>query len=123
MTTAGSHPRVDVVIPCYNEVSVLSESVERTLELFYRNPQYDWRLVIADNGSNDGTSELARELEIKHKQVSSIVLTVKGRGIALREAWLKSDASVVSYMDVDLSTDLEHLPALIKMVADGDHDV
>ncbi len=121
--TAERRPTVDVVIPCYNEVAALGGSVERTLELFARHGRYDWRLVIADNGSNDGTSALARELEGEHELVRALVLTVKGRGIALREAWLGSEADVVSYMDVDLSTDLEQLPELIGMVAEGGYDV
>lgn len=123
MTAERPRPTVDVVIPCYNEVSVLRASVERTLELFEEQPRYDWRLVIADNGSNDGTSELARDLEGEHERVRALVLTVKGRGIALREAWLGSDADVVAYMDVDLSTDLGHLPDLVGMVAEGGYDV
>ena len=116
-------PRVDVVIPVYNEVKVLEQSALTTLALFDQNPQYDWRLVIADNGSNDGTSELARELEARDPRVKALVLTVKGRGLALREAWLASDAAVVSYMDVDLSTDIAHLPELIAMVAERGCDV
>ncbi len=117
-------PRVDVVIPVYNEVSVLAQSVARTLDLFAAHRQYDWRLVIADNGSNDGTSELARELEAANPgQLKALILTIKGRGLALKEAWSTSDAAVVSYMDVDLSTNLEHLPQLIEMVASGSCDV
>lgn len=115
--------RVDVVIPCYNEVKVLEQSVMTTLQLFDQNPQYDWRLVIADNGSNDGTSELARELDARFERVKALVLEVKGRGLALREAWLTSDAEVVSYMDVDLSTDIRHLPELVAMVAERGCDV
>ena len=116
-------PRVDVVIPVYNEVKVLEQSVKTTLELFEKNPQYDWRVVIADNGSNDGTSELARSLDERFERVKALVLEVKGRGLALREAWLTSDAEVVSYMDVDLSTDIAHLPELVAMVAEGGCDV
>jgi glycosyltransferase involved in cell wall biosynthesis len=116
-------PRVDVVIPVYNEVKVLEQSVTTTLALFDQNPQYDWRIVIADNGSNDGTTELARSLEARDPRVRALVLEVKGRGLALREAWLSSDADVVSYMDVDLSTDIRHLPELIAMVADRGCDV
>jgi glycosyltransferase involved in cell wall biosynthesis len=116
-------PRVDVVIPCYNEVTVLEQSVLTTLALFEQNPQYDWRVVIADNGSNDGTSELARDLDAKHERVKALVLEVKGRGLALREAWLTSDADVVSYMDVDLSTDINHLPELVAMVAERGCDL
>ena len=116
--------RVDVVIPVYNEFSVLAASVERTLRLFAAHPEFAWRLVIADNGSNDGTSELARQLEADNPgQVSALILTIKGRGLALREAWTSSQAAIVSYMDVDLSTDLEHLPALIGMIANGSCDV
>lgn len=116
-------PRVDVVIPVYNEAKVLEQSSLTTLALFDQNPQYDWRLVIADNGSNDGTSELARELEARDPRMKALVLTVKGRGLALREAWLSSDADIVSYMDVDLSTDIAHLPELIAMVAERGCDV
>lgn len=115
--------RVDVVIPCYNEVKVLEQSVLTTLALFDQNPQYDWRLVIADNGSKDGTSQLARDLDARFERVKALVLEVKGRGLALKEAWLTSDADVVSYMDVDLSTDIHHLPELIAMVAERGCDV
>jgi glycosyltransferase involved in cell wall biosynthesis len=111
-------PTVDVVIPCYNEVAVLEGSVLRSLQLFDANPQYQWRLVVADNGSNDGTSELARRLESEHPgRVKALVLTIKGRGLALKEAWTTSEADIVAYMDVDLSTDIEHLPRLIDMIA------
>ena len=123
VTGEGRRPTVDVVIPCYNEVAALRGSVERTLELFGREGRYDWRLVIADNGSDDGTDALARSLEREHGPVRALTLTVKGRGFALREAWLGSDADVVAYMDVDLSTDLEQLPTLIGMVAEGGYDV
>jgi glycosyltransferase involved in cell wall biosynthesis len=116
-------PRIDVVIPCYNEVAVLRWSVETTLALFARHPYYDWRVVIADNGSNDGTGQLARELDDEYEQVKALVLDIKGRGLALKEAWTKSDADVVAYMDVDLSTDIEHLPELVRRVVDGDCDI
>lgn len=115
--------RVDVVLPCYNEAPVLRASVERALACFAEHPRFDWRLVIADNGSTDGSADLARALDAEHGPVHALVLPVKGRGLALREAWLASDAAVVSYMDVDLSTDLAHLPELIAMVADGTCDV
>jgi glycosyltransferase involved in cell wall biosynthesis len=121
--TEPPRTRVDVVIPCYNEVTVLRESVETTVALFARNPRFDWRLVIADNGSKDGTGELARSLEDSYEQVQALVLTIKGRGLALKEAWTQSNADIVAYMDVDLSTDIEHLPRLVEMVVDEACDI
>ncbi|MBE7518764.1 MAG: glycosyltransferase family 2 protein [Thermoflexaceae bacterium] len=124
MTAEAARKRVDVVIPCYNEVAVLRGSVERTLAFLDGHPQYDWRIVIADNGSTDGTGDLARALEQEFPgRVHAELLTIKGRGLALKQAWTASDAGIVSYMDVDLSTDIEHLPRLIAMVAEDGCDV
>lgn len=121
--TATQRPRVDVVIPCLNEVAVIRQSVERTREAFARHPRYDWRVVIADNGSNDGTGALATELQESYPDVRAVLLSIRGRGLALREAWTRSDADVVAYMDADLSTDLEHLPQLIDLVVEKGCDV
>lgn len=121
--SAPARPTVDVVIPVYNEVTVLRQSVERTLQLFDANPAYDWHVVIADNGSKDGTGALAEELAREDPRVRALLLTIKGRGIALREAWLTSTAQAVAYMDVDLSTDIEHLPKLISMILEDQCDV
>lgn len=116
-------PRVDVVIPCLNEVKVIRDSVQKTLACFDANPQYQWRVIIADNGSTDGTSELARQMETEDPRVKALVLAIRGRGLALKEAWTTSDSDIVSYMDADLSTDLAHLPKLIEMVASGSCEV
>lgn len=116
-------PRVDVVIPCLDEVQVLRQSVETTVRLFAEHPEFEWRLIIADNGSTDGTTELATRLTEEYPQVAAIFLPVRGRGLALKQAWLDSDSDIVAYMDVDLSTDIRHLPVLIGMVASGGCDI
>jgi glycosyltransferase involved in cell wall biosynthesis len=107
----------------YNEVTVLRQSVERTLQLFDANPQFDWHCVIADNGSKDGTGALAQTLAAEDPRVRALLLTIKGRGIALKHAWTTSTADAVAYMDVDLSTDIEHLPRLIAMIVEDECDV
>lgn len=115
---------VDLVIPCYNEAHVLAGSVDRTLAFLDTHPEHQWRIVIADNASTDRTLEVARELESIHPgRVVALHIPVKGRGLALRSAWITSDADICAYMDVDLATDLQHLPALIDPLAAGEADL
>ena len=115
---------IDLVIPCYNEEHVLAGSVERLLAWCDGHPEHTWRVVVANNASTDRTLEVAQELEQRHPgRVVAQHIPVKGRGIALRITWLTSDADVMAYMDVDLSTDIDHIPALVDPIARGEIDL
>jgi glycosyltransferase involved in cell wall biosynthesis len=115
--------RLDVVIPVYNEERTLPGSVARLRAFLEANCPYDWRIIVADNASTDRTLAIAGELAGGDGRVSAIHLDQKGRGRALRRAWLESDADVVAYMDVDLSTGLDALPALIDRLVHDGYDV
>ncbi len=111
---------LDVIIPCLNEERALPESVCRLHEFMSCNMgEYSWNIVVADNGSTDGTLEEAARLADRFAEVRYISLDQRGRGRALRRAWTESVADVMVYMDVDLSTDLAHLPELVSAVAAG----
>jgi glycosyltransferase involved in cell wall biosynthesis len=113
-TAPAARAAVEIVIPVYNEERVLAQSV-RTLHSYVRaNYTFPFRITIADNASTDGTFVLAESLCREFDEVDAIHLEEKGRGRALRAAWNRSDADVVAYMDVDLSTDLSALPALLE---------
>ena len=116
--------KLDVVLPGLNEESGLENTVETLSAFMYeRMDGYDWRIVIADNGSTDGTQEIGRRLAAGRERVEYLRLEQRGRGRALKYAWTQSDADVVAYMDMDLSTDLEYLPALVGAVAEDGKDV
>ncbi len=119
----GLKPLVEVVLPAYNEEEDLPRSVETLVAFLRGQPQYAWRVLVADNASTDGTLATAQALAETHSEVEVFHLQQKGRGRALRAAWLRSDADAVCYMDVDLSTDLEALPHLITAVLHGGYDV
>ena len=121
---AAADITVDIVIPVLNEAHVLEDSVE-TVRRFLRHNDfpYRWRVLIVDNGSKDGTLEIANDLSERYPEVHSLHLLQKGRGRALRNAWLQSRADVVCYMDVDLSTDLKHLKALVDAIAVEGFDI
>ncbi|MDA0797097.1 MAG: glycosyltransferase family 2 protein [Chloroflexi bacterium] len=115
---------VDVVIPVLNEEHSLPRCIEQLRDSLSTSlPQHQCRIVVADNGSTDGTLDVAKAEASAHPaQVAYVHLDVRGRGRALRKAWLESDADVVSYMDVDLSTGLDAFPAMVNgIVEDGYH--
>lgn len=110
---------VDVVIPVYNEEKDLPRSVAVLWDFLNEHLPYQWQIVIADNGSTDKTLTVAQALSQQYPGVAYVHLDQKGRGRALRKAWLESKADVVSYMDVDLSTKLDAFPKLIKALDEG----
>jgi glycosyltransferase involved in cell wall biosynthesis len=113
---------VDIVIPVLNEAHVLRKSVETVLN-FCARLRYRWQLVIVDNGSTDGTQAVANALMVQYSEVKFIHMTQRGRGRALRNAWLQSKADIVCYMDVDLSTGLDHVPQLLDAIAHEGYDL
>jgi glycosyltransferase involved in cell wall biosynthesis len=117
----GRMPRVDVVIPVYNEERDLPRAIT-TLQRHLDGWQYEWRLVIADNASTDRTQEVGQELAADPR-VEYVRIPRKGRGGALRQVWLASGADVVAYMDVDLSTGLDALTPLIDAITKEGYDL
>ena len=110
---------VDVVIPVYNEEDALPVSIPRLCIFLRDNLPNAWRVTIADNASVDGTRAVSEELCRAFPAVHYLHLPEKGRGRALRTAWLGSECDIVSYMDVDLSTDLSHFPQLVRELESG----
>jgi putative flippase GtrA len=116
-------PTVDIVVPVYNEAGVLEASIERLHNYLSEQFPFEWRITIADNASTDGTWAIARSLADELTNVVAFHLDEKGRGRALRAAWSRSDAAVVAYMDVDLSTGLDALLPLVAPLVSGHSDV
>lgn len=112
---------VEIVIPVYNEEAALPGSIERLTRFLSDNLDNPWRITIADNASVDGTREVCQSLSRNYGHVDYFYLPQKGRGRALRATWLSSDADILSYMDVDLSTDLSHFPQLVEALESGHH--
>ena len=115
---------LDVVIPGLNEEAGLANTVATLSEFMSENmARYDWRIVIADNGSTDATPEIGRRLASERERVEYLRLEQRGRGRALKYAWTQSSADVVAYMDMDLSTDLSALPPLVDAILNGGAEV
>jgi putative flippase GtrA len=114
---------VDVVVPVYNEQRALRGCVDVLMSYLDERFPFQWTITIVDNASTDGTLQIADELAERIDQVRVLHLDEKGRGRALRTAWQWSDADVVAYMDVDLSTGLDALLPLVAPLINGHSDI
>ena len=120
---ATASPTVEVVIPVYNEAQVLEASIRRLHAYLSAGFPFSWRVTVADNASSDATLAVAEALAAELPGVSVVHVDRKGRGLALRTAWMASDAAVVAYMDVDLSTGLDALLPLVAPLVSGHSDL
>jgi glycosyltransferase involved in cell wall biosynthesis len=116
-------PLINIVIPVYNEERDLGPSVRRLHAYLSTQFPFPSAITIADNASKDTTLAVAESLAKELPRVRVVHLDAKGRGRALRAAWLQSDAQIVAYMDVDLSTDLNALLPLVAPLVSGHSDL
>jgi putative flippase GtrA len=116
-------PAVEVVVPVYDEVETLTASIRRLHDYVTQAFPFSTRITIADNGSTDGTWEAALALAADLPGVHAVRLGARGRGRALHAVWSGSDARVLAYMDVDLSTDLSALLPLVAPLLSGHSDL
>lgn len=111
--------RVLIAIPVLNEERVLRATVETIRAFTAKLPGHSFTIVIADNGSADGTERISRELAAAHPDVRYLRLSARGKGLAVREAWSAADADAYVFMDADLATDIAALPALLSRIEAG----
>ncbi|MFC9173743.1 glycosyltransferase [Streptomyces sp. NPDC057107] len=121
--TPSPAPVLDVVVPVHNEETDLRPCVLRLHDHLSRTFPYAFRITVADNASTDTTPAVAARLAAELRGVRYVRLEEKGRGRALRTAWTDSDAPVLAYMDVDLSTDLNAFLPLVAPLISGHSDL
>ena len=115
--------QVDIVVPVRNEERDLAPSVRRLVGYLRESFPFSARITIADNGSTDATWAIARHLARELPEVRVVHMELPGRGRALRAIWSQSEAEVLAYMDVDLSTDLNALLPLVAPLLSGHSDL
>lgn len=116
-------PALDVVVPVFNEEAGLESCLRRLHAHLTAEFPYRFRMTVADNASTDGTLLVAERVAAELPGIAVVHLAAKGRGRALRAVWSASDAPVLAYMDVDLSTDLAALAPLVAPLLSGHSDL
>lgn len=116
---------VDVTIPVLNEEADLERNVLKLREFHvetFSDPSRI-KIVIADNGSTDGTRAIGERMAATEEWLQYIRLEKRGVGMALKKSWEASEADIVGYMDLDLATDISHFPTAIRALTEQGYDV
>jgi glycosyltransferase involved in cell wall biosynthesis len=112
--------KVEITVPVYDEEEELERNILKLYDYCEKDlTQYNWHITIADNASTDNTPVVSALLSKNYPHVSYFRLEKKGRGRAVKTVWSTVTADICIYMDLDLSTDLKHIPQLIKALEEG----
>jgi len=114
---------IDVVIPVYNEEFILKQNVHIVQKFLSTKKSYKFKIIIADNGSNDSTGEIGKELANNLSNVEYKHFSKKGKGYAIKSCWKVSTADIISYMDADLSTNLHDFADMIEYIVKEKYDL
>jgi glycosyltransferase involved in cell wall biosynthesis len=116
---------IEFCLPVYNEEKILKRDVLELLD--YCNKQifnFDWRIVIINNGSTDNSEKICQELFNKYpKEIKIEKIKQAGRGKAFKIYWQKSKANIIAYMDIDLSVSLDNILDLINPIIKENRDL
>ena len=108
---------VTLVIPVFNDLSALKRAIPKTKEMIKTLTQ-DYEIIIAEDGSNDGSAEFAAESALKDPHIRHLHREIRlGRGSALSLAATSAKCDLFCYFDVDLATDLNHLAEILMAVS------
>jgi glycosyltransferase AglD len=118
----GGKVAVSVVLPAYNEADYLEPAVTKVSQVL-KDYGHSYEVIIAEDGSTDGTDKKAAQLAQSVLFVRHIHREKRlGRGTALNNAFGQSSGEVLVYMDLDLATDLRYLAPLVDAIAVEGYD-
>jgi glycosyltransferase involved in cell wall biosynthesis len=113
-------PSLSIVIPCYNEVESLPILVDETVAVLRRLPCTSWEIILVDDGSTDGTTQLVTRFASEMRGVRAVLLRTNfGKSAALMAGFDESDGDIAITMDADLQDDPQEIPAFIDKIEGG----
>ena len=125
LPTCQMIPAISIIVPAYEEQARLGDSIKQILAYIERE-KLSAELIVVDDGSKDNTAEIAETTALKFPDLQTKVIryeTNRGKGYAVKTGLLAARADIAVFSDADLSTPIEEMPKLVKLIQDGDYDV
>jgi len=111
--------KISIILPIYNEVEIIEKSLMKTEE-FIKSTNYDYEIILAEDGSKDGSDKICEKLASRKKRIKHFHSDNRlGRGRALKKVLVKTTGDVLIYFDADLATDISSVRELIKEIEMG----
>jgi dolichyl-phosphate beta-glucosyltransferase len=118
-------PAFSIVIPAFNEEDRVGQTLRHALG-YLREMTPESELIVVNDGSTDGTSDVVRDLFSEPGPIATRLLEHspnRGKGAAVRQGLLAAKHSIALFSDADFSTPIEEAPKLIDPIASGEVDV
>jgi glycosyltransferase involved in cell wall biosynthesis len=108
-----------IVVPVYNELESLPHLYQRVRKVMVSTRE-SWELIIVDDGSSDGSTDLIRDLARKDRHVRPVIFARNfGHQIAITAGWDYARGDAVVILDADLQDPPEAIPELAKKWKEG----
>jgi len=118
--------RILITMPVWNESLIIAKNLEILSDVCTKDLDgHDWRIEVADNGSQDGTPAIVEDLMPRFPHVSLRRISERGKGRAICASWLAQapTSDILIFMDADLAADVRAIPRLIGPILRGEGDI
>jgi dolichyl-phosphate beta-glucosyltransferase len=113
-------PDVSIVIPAYNEGERIGQSLRSIIDFMSNESKYlNWEIIVANDGSNDKTADVVRDLQANDHRVKLLDLPHRGKGPTVRSGILASQGEFILFSDADLATPISEAERLFRALEDG----
>ena len=118
-------PEISIVIPAYNESDRLAAPLTSVID-FAKRTDLNIEIIVVDDGSTDGTADIAKSILAANPYVPSNVIRYeknRGKGFAIKTGLLAAKADIALFTDADLSTPIEEIYKLTDPIKKGEFDL
>lgn len=112
-------PRLSIIIPNYNEKENLERGVLSEVYSYLKTAKFSWEVLVSDDGSSDGSRQMAEEFAAKHKGFRVLANPHGGKAAAVWAGIQKAKGEIILFSDMDQSTPLPEVEKILPYYEAG----